>query len=110
MRRHILVAIFLAALLGAATPAWAWTATYSWAPVTGATFYKIEKTVDQGAAWTLAASPTAPTYTYTGTEPGLVLFRISACNANGCTVRSADGLWHNEAWQPPLAATNLGVQ
>ena len=110
MRRILTTAILLAGLLGVALPAWAWTATYSWSPATGATSYKVEKTVDQGATWTLVASPTTPTYAYTGTETGLVLFRVSACNANGCTVRSADGLWHNEAWQPPSAATNLGVQ
>ena len=110
MRRILATALLLASLLGAAAPAWAWTATYSWSPATGATSYKVEKTVDQGATWTLVASPTAPTYAYTGTEPGLVLFRISACNAVACTPRWADFLAHDESKQPPPAAMNLGVQ
>src|SRR3990172_956714 len=94
-------------LLALPTPAWAWTAVYSWSPVPTATIYRIEKSVDNGVAWTVVtATLTAPTYTYTGSEAGLVLFRVSACNANGCTVRPADGLWHNEAWQVPGAPVN----
>jgi hypothetical protein len=93
-----------------AAPAWAWTESFSWSPVTGATSYKVEKSADTGATWTVASSPTAPAYVYTGTEPGLVLFRVSACNAIGCGVRAGTGFWHNEAWLPPPAPANLGVQ
>ena len=108
MRRILTTALIL--ILAAVTPAWAWTATYSWSPATGATSYKVEKTVDQGATWTLVANPTSPTYAYTGTEAGLVLFRISACNAVACTPRWADFLAHDESKQPPATVTNLGVQ
>ena len=92
------------------TLAGAWTETYSWGAVIGATSYTVEKSVDAGTTWTLEAAPTEPSLTYTGTEPGLTIFRVSACNANGCTLRTADGLWHNEAWALPLAPGNLQVQ
>ena len=106
--KKILLGCFI--LLGIASPAWAWTETYSWIATAGATSYKIEKSVDSGATWTLVSSPTTPTYTYVGAEPALVVFRISACNAVGCTIRAGDGFWHNEAWVPPAAPVNLQVQ
>jgi hypothetical protein len=102
--------VVLVLLLALAAPAHAWTATYTWAPSSGATGYKVEKSSDGGATWTVVASPTSATLNYTGTETGLTLFRVSACNGAGCTVRAADGLWHNEAWQPPAVPANLGVQ
>ena len=106
--RTLSIAGVLVALLTG--PAWAWTATYSWTVVAGATSYKVEKSVDNGVTWVLVASPTAATLTYTGAEPGLLLLRISACNANGCTVRYGDGLWHNEVWVPPVPPSSLAVQ
>jgi len=105
--RYILALLLL---LGIATSAQAYTEVYTWAPVTGATSYNVYKSVDNGTTWTLVASPTSPTYTYTGTETGLTLFRVSACNSVGCTVRSGDGFWHNDAWVPPVMPTGLQVQ
>jgi hypothetical protein len=98
------------AVLVAVTAAEAWTAEYSWQATAGATSYRVEKSTDQGATWVLAASPTSPALVYTGTEPGLVLFRVSACNAVSCTVRPADGLWHDESKQPPAMPASLGVK
>ena len=94
-----------------ASTAWAWTETYSWSPVAGATSYTVEKSVNNGTTWTVAETGlTTTSYTYVGTETGLVIFRVSACNSNGCGVRAGDGLWHNEAWVPPLVPGNLQVQ
>jgi len=107
MRR--LIGGLLAVLLLAA-PAWAYTEVYSWAPVTGATSYNVYKSVDSGTTWTLVASPTTPTYTYTGTETGLTLFRVAACNAQGCGLRAGDGFFHNDGWIIPLAPGGLQVQ
>ena len=91
------------------TPVWAWTAVYSWTVDSRATTYRVEKSVDSGAAWSMAGTGlVAPSFTYTGTEPGLVLFRISNCNAMGCVLRSHDGLWHNEAWAPAGMPVKLG--
>ena len=107
-----MVASFLILLLLIGTPAWAWTKNYASDPVPGATLYRLEKSTDVGVTWTLAVpdSPT-PAFTYTGTEPGLVLFRISAIGGAQITARPFDGLWHNEAWvahqPPPPAATTV---
>jgi len=106
------VKLLVSALLvfGCVAPAWAWTEVYSWSASSGATSYRVERTTDNGTTWTQIGSPTTPTFTYTGTEAGLTLFRISACNAITCVVRGGDGLWHNEVWQNPLAPSNLLAQ
>lgn len=101
----------IALILATAAPAFAWTATYSWAPSTGATSYKLEKSADNGSTWTVVNAAIATTsFAYTGTEPALVLFRVSACNSNGCTVRSGDGFWHDESKTPPASPSSLAVQ
>ncbi len=104
-----LVFVLLACVLSV-SPAWAWPVSLSWGPVTGATSYKVEKSTDGGTTWTSVGTPTVPSFSYTGTETGLVIFRVSACNAVTCTVRYGDGLWHNEAWVPPAPAGNLSTQ
>lgn len=80
-----------------ASPAWAWTDIYSADPVAGATSYKWEKSVDLGV-------------TYTGTETGLTIFRVTACNGLTCTSKLAKGVWHNEAWQPLGVPVNVSAQ
>lgn len=106
--RILLAVVFLLLSSGVAQ---AWTASYSWAPATGATSYKVEKSVDNGATWTVVSATLAsPTLNYTGSEAALVLFRVSNCNSNGCTVRPGDGWWHNEGWTPPPAPASLAVQ
>ena len=102
--------LLLALLLTRTAQAEAWTALYSSAPVVGADVYMLEKSVDLGVTWTVAAAGTKPRHRYTGTEPGLILFRLSACTATGCTVRGGDGLWHNEAWATASAVTKPGVK
>ena len=87
--------------------AWGWTEAYSWAAVPGATSYRVEKSTDSGMTWITAGTVTVPAFPYTGTESGLTLFRVSAINAQGITTRTADGLWHNEAWQLPFVPQNL---
>lgn len=109
--KSLLAVSAVALLLLWSASAYAWTTTYSWTSVPNASAYKIEKSVDNGATWTVVtATLTTPTFNYTGTETGLTLFRFSNCNSTGCTVRPADGHFHNEAWQPPTAPVNLGVQ
>lgn len=97
-------------LFSCAGPAWAWTGVYSWTAMTGATSYKVEKSVDNQVTWTVVGTPATPAFTYTGTEAGITFFRVSACNAVGCVVRAADGLWHNEAAQLPFAPINITGQ
>lgn len=110
MTHYLKTVLFCVSLLAIATPALGWTETYSWTAVSGATSYKVEKSIDTGATWTLVASPAVPTYVYVGTETNMTIFRVSACNAAGCTMRAASGVWHNEVWQPLSQPSNLGVQ
>lgn len=104
------VVLTAAFILLAAESASAWTLTMSWAASTGATSYRVDKSTDNGSTWATAGTVTTPTFTYTGTEPGLVLFRVTAINAVGSNTRTADGIWHNEAFQVPLPVGQLLVQ
>lgn len=109
--KKLMVFLMIATFLLLPVTAHAWTMAMTWSAVPGATTYKVEQSADNGVTWTIVGGPlTTPGLVITnGTEPGLVLFRVSACNSNGCTVRSGDGLWHNEAWAPPAMATDLLV-
>lgn len=106
-------ALFLAAalvtLLAGATEAQSWSVELAWDATPGATSYRVEKSTDQGNSW-VVVSPTnltTPALTYTATDADLVLFRISGCNSQGCTIRIQDGLWHNEKWKLPGNTANL---
>ena len=112
------IALLVAILLFAA-PVFAGSVTLVWNPVTGATGYDIEQTVDGGTTWTVIASP-APSvctgtpvtcsFTHTAPSSGLVLFRFAAKNAVGKATRFGEGAWHNETWKPPVQPANVGVQ
>lgn len=97
----------LALIITITSPALAWTQQYTWTADPLATTYKVEKSVDNGVTWTVAGTPATPSYTYTGTETGVVFFRVSNCNATGCTTRTYDGFWHNESWRPSGWPNNL---
>ena len=103
--KRILLALSL--LLFLASPAFAWTETYTWTADPNATSYKVEKSLDSGTTWTSVGTPSTPTFSYTGTDTGTVLFRVSNCNATGCTTRYWGGFWHNEAWRPAGQPTGL---
>lgn len=106
-----LLSIIGLAVLAAAGPAHAWTQTGQAADPT-ATSFKIEKSTDSGVTWSVAIASTTSPWTYTGlaAETGLVLFRVSGCNAVGCTIRPNDGTWHNEAWALPLVPGAITAQ
>ena len=94
--------------------------TLRWEASTGATGYEIEQSVDNGTTYTLVAnlttavacpSVTTPcTTTLTAPSTGLVLFRFSAKNAIGKTIRFGEGVWHCESCKPPTQPANVGVQ
>jgi len=98
-------------VLASATPAHPWTQTGQAADPT-ATSFKIEKSTDNGATWSVAIASTISPWTYTGLagETGLILFRVSGCNAVGCSIRPNDGTWHNEAWALPLVPAAITAQ
>lgn len=83
-----------------------------WDPSTGATGYKIQKSVDLGVTWTTAIDVgNVTTYVYTNVEENiLVIFRASAYNAAGESVRTWSGAWFDSRKKPVAAPSGQGVQ
>ena len=73
----------------------------TWDVSSGATGYKIYQTVDNGLTWDAGVDVGNVTvYTKTAVpDSGLVLFRVSAYNAQGEAVRSWSGAWYNGDWK-----------
>lgn len=113
MKTLIVLAALIAAITGTAE-AQAWTQPLKWDADPRATNYRVEKSVDNGASWSEATNPASrpatPAFTYSGSETGLVLFRVLNCNASTCAVRADAGGWHNEAWKPVTFPANLVTQ
>lgn len=84
-----------------------------WDVATGATGYKIQMSTDNGATWPtsrVVTGGTTTSYTWTGApETGLVMFRVTATNAQGEAIRTDAGCWFNKGWQLPQMAGGLGV-
>ena len=85
--------------------------TMSWDASTGADGYKIYKSEDLGATWDAGIDVgNVTTYLYTDIiETGLVLFRVSAYNAQAEIVRYDDGIWYNGTFQPPAMPGGYGM-
>lgn len=62
--------------------------TVGWAAVTGATSYRLDRRMSSGP-WTEVAERGASPYTDSGLESGTTYsYRLSACNATGCSLES----------------------
>jgi hypothetical protein len=92
---------------------------FKWRGVAGATNYFIEYSTDQGTSWigkklTGALTMDAQgevTWTYPGApETGLLLFRVSAQNANGSATRVECGAWYNHLWKPLSPPSGGAIQ
>lgn len=85
--------------------------TLKWDVAQDATGYKIYKSTDQGATWDAGVDVgNVTTYLYPGVpDAGLVLFRASAYNANGESIKYKSGCWYNGALSPPDQPTGLGM-
>jgi hypothetical protein len=83
-----------------------------WDASNGATGYKIQKSLDLGVTWLTGVDVgNVTTYTYTGVEENiLVLFRASAYNANGESIRTWSGAWYDHRKKPILPASGMGIQ
>ena len=99
------VLILTASLCLAADVALKWDAS------SGATGYKIQKSLDLGVTWLPAVDVgNVLTFTYTNVEENvLVLFRASAYNANGEAIRTWSGAWFDQRKKPVSAASGLGI-
>jgi len=99
-RSVIALCIVLLAVVIAPAAAQAWTETYTWAPSSGATSYRLETSVDGGSSWMLQGTPPTTSFTLTMTSAGLTLVRVLPCKSSGCATTIPSGFWHNEAWRP----------
>jgi len=86
--------------------------TLKWDPSTGAIGYKIQKSVDLGVTWLAAIDVgNVTTYVYTSVEENvLVIFRASAYNAAGESIRTWSGAWFDSRKKPVIAPSGQGVQ
>ncbi len=122
VRLLVAVAVFL--IVSRVLPVYAWTETYCWAAVTGATSYRFDTSIDNGLTWTTQQTLTVPVVTpaacpagtvglvFVGSAMTLVMIRVENCNLAGCAIRLTDGFWHNEAWvaaQPPAVPSNISI-
>jgi len=101
-----LVFIFLASLALAADVDLKWEAS------SGATGYKIQKSVDLGVTWATAVDVgNVTTFKYLNVEENvLVLFRASAYNAAGESIRTWSGAWYDHRKKPVASPTGTGIQ
>lgn len=107
--KKLFLAVALLVLIAA--PAWAADFTLQWDAVADATGYKLYRSVDSGVTWEMIEDvPGASEKALTGQpDTGLVLYRVSAYNANGETIRAWSGAWYNGDWQPPSDPGGLGI-
>jgi hypothetical protein len=86
-------------------------ATLKWDPSEGATGYKIYQSTDQGATWDAGVDVGNVTeYLYQGIpDTGLVMFRASAYNASGESIKYGSGCWYNGSFAPPEQPSGLGM-
>jgi hypothetical protein len=102
----VLVFIFMV------SPGFAADVTLKWDPSAGATGYKIQKSVDLGVIWSAPVDVgNVTTYTYLNVEENaLVIFRASAYNAAGESIRSWSGAWFDARKKPVSAPSGQGIQ
>jgi hypothetical protein len=86
--------------------------TLKWDATPNATGYRIYRSVDMGATWTMVQEVGAVTeYTLTGQPDALTLYRAGAFNGTGEVVRYTAGVFNWEsAPQPPAQPTGAGIQ
>lgn len=108
MRKIVSVAIIL---LCFCAPAVAADVTLQWDPVVGADGYRIYTSTDMGGVWDAGIDVgQATTYVMVVPETGLVLFRASAYNEYGESIRY-DGLAaYCGDCAPPRSPRGIGIQ
>jgi len=82
-----------------------------WDASTGATGYKVYKSEDMGVTWgTPIDVGNLLVYKYLGViETKMVLFRVSAYNTTGESIRFWSGAWYDHRLKPIGAPAGLGI-
>jgi len=104
--------IFILAILLFCTNVYAADITLKWDASVGATGYRIYRSVDMGATWTMVQETGAVTeFALTGQPDTLTLYRVGAFNSLGDAIRYDAGAWSwASAPKPPAPATGTGIQ
>lgn len=104
--------IVLGILCIASSFAYAADVGHKWDAVDGADGYRLYQSVDNGVTWVQTGSDvTTTTMTAIGVpDTGLVLFRVSAFNASGETIREWSGSWYNGDWKPLDSPSGNGIE
>ena len=84
----------------------------SWDASAGATGYKVYMSTDQGLTWGgVQDVGNVIVYTYLAIpNTGLILFRVSAYNAQDENIRTDAGAWYNGDWVPPVVPSGIGIE
>jgi hypothetical protein len=108
MKKIILCGLFIVMMTGSALAA---DVVLRWDAVTGATGYKIYQSTNLGSTWSTGTDVgNVTTRTVTGViETGMVLFRISAYDANGEQVRTWSGAWYDHTKRPIATPGGAGI-
>lgn len=106
----IFLVVLIFSLIG--SPGFAAEVTLKWDPSEGATGYKIQKSVDIGVTWSPGVDVgNVTTYTYSNVEENVfVIFRASAYNAVGESIRTWSGAWFDSRKKPVSAPSGQGIQ
>jgi len=109
MKRLFLAAILIMAM---ATTTMAADVDLSWDASNDATGYKVYQSADLGATWSVGFDVgNVTTYLMTGVaDTGIILFRVSAYNANGEAVRYDAGVFYCGDCEPPPSPSGIGVR
>lgn len=82
-----------------------------WDAVTEADGYKVYLSTDTGATWEEIGDVTTNAATAQNiADSGLMLFRISAYNAQEETIRTWSGAWYNGDWKPVSDPGGAGIE
>lgn len=109
MKRFLMVLVLV---FGLCTVSQAADISFKWDASTGATGYKIYRSVDNGATWTMVKDVGLVTEITLTAQPdtGLVIYRVSAYNTVGESVRHWSGAWYNKSWEPPGQPAGAGIR
>lgn len=82
-----------------------------WDAVNGAESYEIYQSLDTGETWSSVGTSATTTFTATGVvETGLILFRVSARDTNGESIRLWSGAWYDHTRLPLQTPSGAGIE
>jgi hypothetical protein len=86
--------------------------SHKWDAVVNADGYRLYQSIDNGITWAQSGADAVNTTATALNVPdsGLVLFKVSAFNAVGETIREWSGSWYNGDWKPVNSPSGNGIE